>query len=308
MLNISVSNSFEYGCTRNRLCAISFYFIIAMLASVMTIVTIVLNCIFIATLLSHKLIHKSISNTFLVVLSLVDLLQGVSTWPVTAANFFMLYRLDINHFLWKLNYIFGYCLIALTVTTIFIIAVEQYIAILHPYFYISNVTFYHLLGPVLVVNLMLLIINIVGKMKLNQKWNEYYNFTFTALGILMLTAFVYMQTKIIHCVSQVAAKITETNKEEGKRITSRAKAARSGLIVLVATLVCYCPNMFCVIYEKVREPTLNITTYVRYPTEILALFSSIIDPIIYYCRLKSLRKATKHMFASLCRCQKLGHE
>ena len=117
---------------------------------------------------------------------------------------------------------------------------------------------------------------------------------------------IYMHVRVIKCATQVAVRIKDTNREEGKMIKSRAKAAKSGLIVLTATLLCYCPNICYIIYEKLSVPTPNITTYIQYPTEILGLFSSVVDPIVYYWRLKSLRKATRDMFASLRKSRRVG--
>ena len=309
MSNVSTSNTSLSNCTYEGLeSAILFYFCMAMLGSVMTAVTIIVNCVLIATMLSQKLVHKSISNKLLVVLSIFDLLQGISTWPVAAANFVTFHRMDTNCFLLNLNYMLAHNLLTLTIWTIFIVVLEQYIAILHPYFYISNLTFCRLLIPVLVLNILLMTTYIVGRMKMNQKWNDTYNFLALAMGIPIIAAFIYMHTKITYCASQVAKRITNTNKEEGKNIKSRAKAAKSGLIVLLATSACYFPNMCYIIYEKVSRPTPSITTFAKYSTEILGLSSSVVDPLVYYWRLKSLRKASKNMFASCCKSKKVGNK
>ena len=313
MLNIS--DTFEAQCSWNSLSylssgdAMSYYFGIAILASTMTVVTIVVNCIFVATMLSQKLTQNSISNKLLLVLSSVDLLQGISIWPVAVAIAVMYSRFNTNCFLIDFNYFLGYHLVGLTIWTIFLITLEQYIAILHPYFYLSNVTFCRLLYPVVVIKVLLMITDIVGKIKLNKDWNNYYNAVVLAMWVPIMVAFVYMHAKIILCASRVAAKITNTNKGEGQKINARAKAARSGLIVLLATLVCYCPSIFYTIYKaKVGKPTPFITTFVQYPVELLVLFSSVVDPTVYYLRLKSLRRATKSMFASLCKSQSVGYE
>ena len=152
------------------------------------------------------------------------------------------------------------------------------------------------------------IINILGKMKINQALHKYYNLALATVWCLGMMALAYMHLKIMKCASRVVARITDTNREEGKNIKSRARAAKSGLIVLLATFACYLPNICYVIYVKVSGgPTPFSTTYGRYPAEIIGLFSSVVDPIIYYWRLKSLRKATKDMFISRCKCQRVEH-
>ena len=308
MANISESDRFPIECTRNIPSATSLYLSIVILTGVMAVVTIVLSCTFIVTMLSQRLIQKSISNKLLVVLSMVDLMQGVSTWTLAGANFFIFYRIDINCFLWKLLILVGHRLVSLTVWTIFIITLEQYLAIIHPYFYISNVTFKRLISPMLVITSLITTINILGEMKINQTLNMYHRLALTTVGFFGITDLAYMHIKIMKCASGVAARITDTNREEGKMIKSRAKAAKSGLIVLLATFACYLPNICYVIYVKVSGgPTPSSTTFGQYLTEIIALFSSVVDPIIYYWRLKSLRKASKDMFTSLCKSQRVEH-
>ena len=316
MSNISVSNISHHQCAVNRAILLSsssstaksYYLSISMLAFTMTPVTVIINCIFMATLLSQKIIYKSLSNKLLMVLCMVDLLQGISTWPITAANSFIFYRFEINCFLLDLNHFLAHCLSQLTVCAIFIVSLEQYIAILYPYFYISSVTFYRLLGPMLASNILMTITNIVGAMKPIKNFYDYYNVTVLALGLPMVMALIYIHLRIIRCASQVAARITTTNKEEGKQIKSRARAAKSGLVVLVATLVCYCPYFCYIVYEKVIGPTAFTTNFIKYPATMFALLTSVTDPIIYFWRLKSLRKATKDMFASLSKSKRVGHQ
>ena len=311
MSNLSAFSNDLPLCQRNTYKlsrVISYYIGYAVLASIMSVVTTVLNGTFIMTMLVQKRIQKSISNRLVMILCIVDLLQGISTWPLTAANFIMFYKTDLNCFLLDLNNLLGYCLVALTWWTIFTVSLEQYIAILYPYFYMSKVTFCRLLSPMVVINILLVIINIVGKTKLKQKWIVYYRFVIPVVGVPMVLVLVYMNLKIIRCASQVASRITDTNKEEGKHIKSRAKAAKSCMIVILATIVCYCPSMWYIIYEKVRKPTPFMKNYIKDPSYISNLFSSVVDPIVYYWRLKSLRKATKDMFALVCNNHGIGHQ
>ena len=227
-----------------------YYLGTAILATLMTGVTITLNSILLATMWSKKRLHTSISNKLLIILFMVDLLQGISIWPLVAANFIIYHRVDSNCFLMDTFIIIGYYLVGMTLTTIFLVTLEQYIAILHPYFYISHVTFYKLVIPTILSISLLIIIDIIGIIKWDL-WLVHRRILFTVLGITIVTALIHLHTKVIRCASRIVAKITDTNRGEGRQIKSRAKAAKSGLIVLVATLVTYCPNMCFIIYERV---------------------------------------------------------
>ena len=281
------------------LSARSYYLCLAIFAAVMTAGTVILNTIFLAVIFSQKRIQKSISSKLLATLSMVDLLQGMCSWPLVTANFAIFHDFNKNCFLLDFNRLVGYRLATVTLTTILLLTLEQYIAIIHPYFFVSNVTFGRLIGPMLLANALLIVANVVVKVKLDQNWEDVYKIIVAAVTALMVMSLFYMHTKISRCASRVAVRISVTNKEEGKQIKTRSKAAKSGLVVLLATLLCYCPNICYIIYGKMSIPTPFITSYVQYPSEIFGLVSSVVDPIVYYWRLRSLRRATKDMFASL---------
>ena len=252
-------------------------------------------------LFSQFLWPKIMSNRLLMVLSLNDLLHGILIWPLVTIRCVVTYRVEPNCITLDLLYFLAYHLGSLTMCSIFLVALEQYIAIVHPYFYLANVTFNRLVVPMLLYNSVFIAINIPLAVWYMRIWMVYTRFLFLPIMVMIVLALVYMHTKIIRCAANITAKITNTNKEEGKQIKSRAKAAKSGLIVLIATLVCYSPIICYNIYAQLTEPTPFVRTFVQTASEIISLFSSVVDPVVYYWRLKSLRKATKHMFHSICR-------
>ena len=110
-----------------------------------------------------------------------------------------------------------------------------------------------------------------------------------------------MYKKINVCASKLAANINSNNKGEGRKIQSRVKAAKSSLIILAGTLVCYSPVICNNIYVKLGEQTSYSVIFISYPSQIMALFTSVVDPAVYYWRLSTLRKATRDMFSSMCK-------
>ena len=302
-----MTSNFPVPCKTNRLVllfsknALSYYLCSATFSAVMTLVTILLNCMFLASVLHQKQMRKCISTKLLIVLSLNDLLQGTLLWPLNIVNFSSFYKMQPNCLIQdSLNFV-GYHIAAVTMSAIFLVTLEQFIAILHPYFYIENVTFHRLVGPMLLLNSIILLINIPWAIKLIGMWMVYGKLSFLPLIFMIVIGLPYMHTKIIGCAANVAVKITATNKEEGRQIKSRAKAAKSGLVVLIATLVCYSPSIGYNIFILLSEPTPFMTTYIQTTAEILALLSSVVDPVVYYWRLKNIRTATKNMFHSICK-------
>ena len=309
MSNTSVTSDISFPCNTSGLVfllssnALFYYLGISILASLMTLVTILLNCTFLASMLHQKQMRKSISNKLLMALSLNDLLQGTLVWPLIAVASALHHRAQPSCITLDLIYFLAYHLGLMNMTIIFLVALEQYIAILHPYFYVANVTFYRLVVPMLLWTSIIIVTNISLAVWSIKIWMFYTKLLFLPLMVMTVAALVYMHTRIIICAAKIASKITGTNREEGKQIKSRAKAAKSGLIVLIATLLCYSSIISYNIYTQLREPTPFATTFVQTSAETAALFTSVVDPAVYYWRLKSLRNAAKAMFQSMCKNQ-----
>ena len=279
--------------------ALTLYLSTALIACLIVIITIALNCTFLATMLFQSRMQRSISNKLLMTLSTTDLLIGILVWPLIAATSFINYNVDIKCHLSNVTIFLGYHFVLVTLSTVFLVAVEQYLAIIHPYLYISQVTFHRLIYPMLISTSLLLLINMIVIITYKEFWLTYLQIFFVPIGVIIVGALIYMHKKIIECASRVAANINNTNKEEGRQMKSRAKAAKSSLIILVGTLVCYLPIICCNIYEKIFEQTSYSVTFFSYPSHIIAMGTSVLDPVVYYWRLRSLRRATRDMFSSI---------
>ena len=278
--------------------ALSLYLTHASLACIMAVITITSNCTFLATMFQMRG-QRSISNKLLMTLSTIDLLIGVLAWPLIAALTFQHYKIDVDCYLLEATLSSGYHFAMVTLCTIFLVAFEQYLAILHPYFYISQVTYSRLIWPLIASNSALLLISIIVQSSFRKIWIYFIQILFLPISVVIVVGLVYMYQKIIVCASRVAVRINSTNKEEGRQIKSRVKAAKSSLIILIATLVCYSPVISYNIYKKLENLTPYNMTFFGYSSQIMAMITSVIDPVVYYWRLRSLRKATKDMFSSI---------
>ena len=282
--------------------ALSLYLSHATLACLMVVITITLNSTFLATMLFQKTGQRSISNKLLMTLSVIDLLIGALVWPLVAAFSFKIYSIDVSSCDFINATIFlGYQFSMLTLCVIFLVALDQYLAILHPYSYISKVTYPRFIWPMIGINSLLLLFSIIVKIKFQKIWINSVQIVFLPIAMVIVASLIYVYRKVVVCVSRITKDINSTNKEEGRQIKSRAKAAKSSLIILIGTLICYLPVICYNIYVRVRGQTSYGVTFIGYPSQIMGLFTSVIDPAVYYWRLSTLRKATKNMFSSICK-------
>ena len=278
----------------------TFYFFLFVVRILMTALTIILNITFLAALVHHKKTRQKTSSKFLMFLSTIDLLQGVTCWPIVTYISISWYNITLECFWSDMANSVGYGLGLATVSAIFLIALDQYLAILHPFFYVGKVTACRLLWPTVLLNVGLCAVNIVGRFKVLEVW-FIYRYLVIALTLVVIVAMICIYIKIMQFASMTVTRITVLNRDEGRQTQSRARAIKSTFIVLIATMSCYAPFMSYTIYENLKTPTSFSKTFIRIPLEMLTLSSSVLDPIIYYCRLKSLRIATRAMVYSVCR-------
>ena len=276
-----------------------YYIFMTATCSVMTILTILLNMTFLITMFLNKQL-QNLPNKLFMLLSLVDLLQGFTVWPFAIYSGVTLY--NTKQVCWWLSVVssMGYCLGFATVTSIFLITIEQYTAIVHPFFHGRHVKASYLLYPMAATNLSLSIVNFLTSFKFKGGW-IWYKSLISIITIILMTSMIYMYIRIIHTAKVTVARIVKTNVEEGKQIKKKAKAAKTSIIILIATIICYSPSSFYNIYEYVDNGTDFGKTYIKLSTEMVALMNSVFDPLVYYWRLKSIRSATMTLLWRLCK-------
>ena len=277
-----------------------FYVFLTGVRILMTASTIILNLVFLATLVHHKKTRQKTSSKFLMFLSTIDLLQGATCWPIVTYISISWYNSKQECFWGNMANSVGYGVGFATVSAIFLIALDQYLAILHPFLYVSKVTACRLLWPTVLLNVGLYVINVVGRFKVVEVW-VIYRYLLIALTLLIIMAMICIYARIMQFASMTVTRIVTLNRDEGRQTKTRARAIKSTFIVLVATISCYTPFMAYTVYENLKIPTSFSKTFIRLPFEMLAMSSSVVDPIIYYCRLRSLRIATRAMMYSICR-------
>ena len=279
----------------------SFHLCMALVRAFIALLTITLNGIFLATILKEKRLTRRIPYKLMIMLSSIDFLQGLTSWPISIYLHINWYQGSEDCVWAKILNSVAYGLAFATVTVIFVIALDQYLAVVHPYFYIGNITASRLISPIILWNLLLYAVNLTGRFKFLKVW-KYYKLLvhIQLLVVVIVNLYFYLQT--MRHARVAIQRIKTTNKSEGKKLQGRARAARSTLIVLCATIVCYTPMIVFGICEKVGYITRNDTfskTYIRLPLEMLVMVSSVTDPVVYYFRIEHLRIATRNFL--LCR-------
>ena len=284
-----------------------FYIFQTALCVTATVLTVLLNTIFLSTM-CYKRKLRTLSNKLFILLAVTDLLQGLTVWPLAAATAYNLHI--VNQVCWLLALVssLGYILAFMSVTAIFLISLEQFTAIHFPFFHAQNMTIKRIVIPFTIVHVLFSAANLLTTFKYEKEWMIYKS-AVTALGLLLILIMCcVLYPKIMHTATKVARKISQTSVQQGRQINNRTQVAKTGLIILVTLIVCFVPTLVYNIYEYVYNGTTDTKTYVKLPMELVSLLNSVFDPCVYYWRLRSVRSATMEMFSHLCRRNKYIEE
>ena len=263
--------------------------------------TISLNGIFLTAMTVHRHMQTTGTKLFMM-LSVLDFLQGITLWPGGVAITYLLSKHKFNCLLIDLLTVFGYSLCFMVISALFLIALDQYIAIQHPYFYQNSVTIARLLVPLVASWLPILVSIFTVKFIFPRTWNPLK--TVLAIFIfLLLTTMFYFYIRIWRTVKSVNKSINSMNRAEGTRIKRRAKAAKTAWIVLLTCLFCYTPLIISNFYEVIQVMPPFVQMHIEPLAEVIAITNSIWDPLVYYLRMKKIRQITKITFLPKCRVQ-----
>ena len=263
--------------------------------------TLSLNGIFLAAMTAHRRLQTTGIKLFMM-LSVLDLLQGITLWPGGVAHTYLLSQLKFNCLLIDLLTVFGYSLGFMVISALFMIALDQYIAIQNPYFYQHSVTISRLLVPLMIGWLPILVPIFTIKFAFPRAWNPFKT-VFAILIFSLLFAMFYFYIRIWRTVKRVNKAINAMSITEGTRIKKRAKAAKTAWIVLLTCLFCYTPLLISNFYEIIQVMPPFVQMHIEPLAELLAVSNSIWDPLVYYLRMKKIRQITKVTFLSSSRVQ-----
>ena len=253
--------------------------------------TVILNATFLAVMTFHKRSQTTGTKLFMM-LSALDLTQGVTLWPGAVTMSYLFSRHKFNCLLIDLLAVFGYSVGLMVITGLFTIALDQYIAIQYPYFYHNSVTISRLLVPLTLAWLPILSSTLLVKFVLPRAWNPLKTILATIAFILLLTMF-YFYLRVWCIVRVVNNRINSIDKKEGARIKRRAKAAKTAWIVLLTCLFCYTPMFISNVYEVIQLMPPFVQMHIEPIAELVAATNSIWDPLVYYLRMKKIRRMTK---------------
>lgn len=267
------------------------------------------NALFLLTMIRNRSLRK-LPNYLLSCLSAVDLLTGILVMPAGAV--IMIGRdYHVRYCSVELySTSFGYSLVLTSFSMVFVITLEQYLAILQPFYHQNHVTLRKLLAPVLIMWPLFLttcaIFTVVG----GKMWLVYQN-VLGCLVVVTYTVIVYCYGKIYRVARRIRRQIMATSSAQRSQVNSTSDKFRitlsrerqqrrsqhrhnktvktTGIIILSITL-CYIPVGIYTIKRNLFHETALQRTILYEWTQLIASWTVVTNPIVYYWRLRGVRK------------------
>ena len=279
---------------------LSCYFVCIVFASA----TIVLNSLFLTTITFCRNL-RSLGMKLLMCLACIDLTQGLLTWPLMAYTLLGHYDQDITSdslisVLVSISYQFTFA----TVLTIFLIALEQFTAVVKPFFHQRHIRGKVLIIPALMTMVFSCTLDVTITVTCQQVWPAFANATM-AISAVLFFGTIYFYCCIWRVSRKISCEIQRQTQTVGIHSQQQTKAAKTSIIILFTFALCYFPKIIYDILQEMLNVDFLLNEYVGWPIGLLALTKSVLNPLIYYWRLRAVRKGTKRLISKVLFCLRL---
>ena len=267
-----------------------------------TIMTVVANGLYIITLVKKRTLHTP-SNMLLGALAISDVLVGIVANPIWMIRIFS--NLNTKTVAEKLSGILMFFFILLSLLNMVMVSSDRYIAIFYPFSYHANATCKtHIKVGITVLAISILIFVPMGILSLTHLITA--SFMYLSLVCTSLTITSYCNIKIFHLIRKKGRQVNTVPANESKYEESEQTAARvtqhknNAIVIAIITalfVVCYMPFIICsTIIQLGILVNRNLALLLNLWTVFLVLLNSVMNPVVYCVRMRSVRKAFKEVF------------
>ena len=270
---------------------------------VISIIVVILNGMFMIALVKKRELHNP-SNAVLGCLCLCDLLMGILSCLVSILFLVLRFRVfaeqnTIHYNILEARSIF----IALSAIFMTLVNVDRYAAICHPFKYLQYATPKRY--AIISTFACLLVVVMLSSAIVFDRFYNIYSYMFVCLA-----AFVAIALVLIYCNFEIICVIRRHRRavfavscqpaNEQSVLQSDAKRYRIVLLLFVIFVICKLPIIISLLLVRAFKIRLsNTLLYVLLISDTLLLLDSLINPLVYYFRLKVFRNAIKEEFCSV---------
>ena len=293
--DVSYSNAVE----TNRI-------ILLVIVPILMIFTILVNSAYIVTLWKKSALHTP-SNILLGALAMSDVLVAIVGEPLWMVKIFNTtngqgQQSESQKFKIRTMYFF----VLLSFFNIVSVSIDRYVAVFHPFWYHAKATCKTHRIVALAVYVSSSLTSIPLAITVMKRANTVSSIYIALMG-LSLTITSYCNVKIFGIIRthtrQVIAVANAANHEvSGHFAVRRAQEKNKAVTIAIVTVlffICYTPfTVYVALTDLEKTIPTNGEILLSYWTTIFVLLNSMLNPIIYYVRLRSVRIAFKELICS----------
>ena len=269
---------------------------------IVAMLTVVTNGVFIITLIKKKSLHTP-SNILLGALALSDVLVAVVAEPLWMVNLSFTSIGEESTTFESVNNSLVTFQVALSFFYIATISLDRHMAVFYPFWYHAHATCKsHIIIAIAVIVLSIILktpLTVIARIELTIA-----SYIFIAKMFIAIIIACYCNWKIFGLIQKQmreinAAQTTTTRAEVRSSVCRRMHEKNKAVIVIIiamSLILCYMPFMIVIFMQGIGK-TLSASDarLSLHWTVFLVLLNSLVNPIVYYARMKSFRKAAKEL-------------
>ena len=277
----------------------------------------VLNAGFVIVLRKSKYMEIP-SNSLLLCLTIVDLLSGAIAQTSFAIENFLfsrcLFSKALDNFVAAVGHLFG----AMSYTTVILVSLDRYIAILHPFFYDSKITRHRLLLAQIVLWLLPIPLLLFSVFHTDASSLYYTLLSFTVTGWVLAVYFngkiltvayniIKSEKKVKDAITisvscnlsseslQDAKRKSERPKQRGRKFTMQRESRRAittVMFIMSALVATSTPITVYSVYMLAKSENTEdyMEQIILHWAQTVSLVNGLLNPLIYCFRMKDARK------------------
>lgn len=260
----------------------------------MGILTVVLNAIYLTAMYKYSS-DFSASDICYVSLSISDVLTGMIVLPGFGVFWIIHLVSDTNCILYNYLSLGTHILTSVSLVTIILITAELYVSVIHPFKYEKYVTKRRLFWINFLIWCFLATSSFANSF--SPVVQQYTNQSVAGAIVFCLVIFlIFLHVRINSEIEKMRKRIRHHSIEAKESIKNKKKALAMSVSVMSLFSVCFLPSSFCVIYITLAGPSKFAATYLLSTTAVISQLSALLNPFMYYFRLRRIRLKVRKLF------------